>query len=64
MTEDKPHYDLTGPKESEEPCGPDCPECGGNGYVGGDVKSPWACTRWLRRVRRNMDRESLAKNNA
>lgn len=30
-------------------CQKDCQECGGNGHIGGDLKSPWACTMMVKR---------------
>ena len=39
-------------------CKPDCPECGGNGYIGGDTQSPWSCTVAVRRYRKALDEEN------
>jgi hypothetical protein len=40
-----------------EKCKPDCPECGGNGFIGGDTQSLWACTIAVRRHRKAIDAE-------
>lgn len=39
-------------------CDETCPECKGNGHIGGDTYSPWCCTKWVAR-----ERKAREKNN-
>jgi len=44
-----------------EKCKPDCPECGGNGAIGGDLESPWVCSQYMRRINRERQAPIAAK---
>ena len=44
------------------PCDKTCPECGGNGFIGGDTSAPWICTIWARREFRKHYEPALSEH--